>query len=86
MDLDALVFEAQKVRLEDGDSLKAEELLLKAAQVGSGHAAHELGVMYITGEKEVKKNKEKAIFWLEKSLASGFEASIATDPEWFREK
>jgi len=57
---------------------------LKAAEMGSGHAAHELGVLYITGGPGVEPNREKGQYWLEKSLESGFESTIATDPEWFR--
>lgn len=84
MDADELIRRAQKELLENGNLKLAEKLLLKAAESGSGHAAHELGVLYITGGEGVEQNREKSQYWLEKSLESGFEATIASDPEWFR--
>ena len=67
-----------------GDLEKAERLYLEAANMGSGHAAHQLGVLYIVGGPGVKKDTEKAQYWLNISLESGFEKTIATDPEWFK--
>lgn len=86
MDVDTLIKDAQIEHLENGNSLKAEELLTKAAEAGSGHAAHELGVLYTTGGKGLNPDHEKSQYWFEKSLESGFEKTIATDPEWFRKK
>jgi len=59
------------------------KLFLKAAELGS-HAFHELGILYGTGCKNLKPNSKQARFCLEKSLESGFEATIASDPEWFK--
>ena len=86
MDIDELIRKAQKEHFENNNFIKAENLYLKAAELGSGHAAHELGVLYMAGGEGVKPNHEKSQYWLEKSLESGFEKTIATDPEWFRKK
>jgi TPR repeat protein len=63
---------------------KAEELLLKAAEAGSGQAAHNLGTLYIVGGPGVKADPVKSRHWFEKALASGFEATVSSDPTWFR--
>jgi len=86
MDIANLIKEAQAEYLENGDIVKAEKLLLKAAEAGSGHAAHELGVLYSLGGEGLESSHEKSQYWLEKSLESGFEKTIATDPEWFRKQ
>ena len=70
--------------LMSGNGKEAEMLFLKAANAGSGHAAHELGVLYIGGAPGIKPNKEDSQKWLNISLKLGFEASIATNPEWFK--
>ena len=79
-----IISKAQVERFENQNGLAAEELLLKAANLGSGHAAHELGVLYGTGCGNLKANPEQARLWLEKSLERGFEQTIASDPEWFK--
>jgi len=84
MDIDKLIQKAQEEHFENGNFKQAEKLYLEAAKLGSGHAAHELGILYIAGGEGVKPNKEKSQYWLEKSLESGFEKTIATDPEWFK--
>ncbi len=84
MDTAEIILKAQKILLEDQDGLTAEELLLKAANRGDGHAAHELGVLYGVGCGELKANLEKGRYWLEKSLELGFEKTVASDPEWFK--
>jgi len=84
MNADEFINMAHKERFENDNIKLAEELYLKAAELGSGHAAHELGVLYVVGGKGVEPNHEKSQYWLEKSLESGFEATIATDPEWFK--
>lgn len=86
MNVEDLIKKAQKEQFEGGDLKLAEELLLKAAEMGSGHAAHELGVLYIVSGEGVERNIEKAQFWLNRALESGFEATIATDPAWFQKK
>jgi hypothetical protein len=40
--------------------------------------------LYITGGEGLKPNYEKSQYWLQKSLESGFEATVASDPEWFK--
>lgn len=86
MDADKLIKNAQIEHFEKHNLVEAEKLYLRAAEQGNGHAAHELGVLYISGGPGVEPNHEKSQYWLEKLLASGFESSIATDPEWFRKK
>lgn len=70
--------------LLSGEGERAEKLLLSLAQAGHGRAAHNLGVLYITGAPGVAPDSERAQFWLGKSYDSGFEASVASDPLWFR--
>lgn len=84
MDIEELIKKAQEELYEGGYSKVCEKLLLRAADLGSGHAAHELGVLYITGGEGVAPDHEKSQYWLDKSLESGFEGTIASDPEWFR--
>lgn len=62
----------------------AEKLLLEAARAGSGHAAHNLGTLYATGGPGVDADPVKSRRFYVQALDSGFEESIATDPEWFR--
>jgi TPR repeat protein len=83
MDIDELIAAACKTYI-DGDAKQAEKLYLIAAQQGSGHAAHNLGVLYITGGTNLEPDLEKSQYWLQKSLESGFEVTIASDPEWFK--
>jgi len=84
MNIDKLIKDAQLEHFENGNIKLAEKLYLEAAELGSGHAAHELGVLYKVGGEGVEPNKDKSLYWFEKSLESGFEETIATDPEWFR--
>lgn len=84
MSPEELILEAQKDLEKGGYTTVSESLLLEAAKLGSGHAAHELGVLYIAGGKGVEPNREKSQYWLNKSLESGFEATVATDPMWFK--
>lgn len=83
MEIDELIYKAQKARFENSNLKLAEELFLKAAKLGSGHAAHELGVLYMVGGKGIEISPEKSRYWLEISLESGFEETISSDPEWF---
>lgn len=83
MGIKELITKAQTELLENQDGLAAETLLLKAAKLGSCHAAHELGVLYSTGCNHLKPNPDQAEFWLKKSLESGFEKTIASDSKWF---
>lgn len=83
MDTDELINIACEQQI-NGNAKEAEKLYLIAAQQGSGHAAHNLGVLYITGGTNLEPDLEKSRYWLQKSLDSGFEATIASDPEWFK--
>ena len=82
MDSAQLITLAHEKRFND-DLIGAEKLYLEAAKQGRGHAAHELGVIYIIGGDGLKPDYEKAQYWLPISLASGFKATISSDPEWF---
>ncbi|MDH5217393.1 MAG: hypothetical protein OEX19_06850 [Gammaproteobacteria bacterium] len=84
MNADELIKKAQIEHYENNNVVEAEKLYLKAAELGSGHAAHELGVLYIVGGPGVETDHEKSQYWLNNSLESGFENTIATDPEWFK--
>ena len=67
-----------------GECHKAELLLLAAAEAGNGHAAHNLGTLYATGGPGVPVDREKSVFWFERALESGFEATVSSDPAWFK--
>ena len=69
---------------EAGNLPKAEALLLKAAESGSGLASHNLGTLYAVGGPGVKADPTKSQYWYEKALESGFEQTIASEPTWFR--
>ena len=86
MNADEIIKKAQKEHFENGNFKLAEELYLEAAELGSGHAAHELGVLYVVGGEGIEPDHEKSQYWLEKSLESGFESTIAIDSEWFKNK
>lgn len=69
---------------EAGNGPKAEAMLLREAQTGSGLAAHNLGTLYATGAPGVSADVAKSRHWYEKALVSGFEAQVASDPTWFK--
>jgi len=83
MGIDELIALAHEKRFA-GNVVEAEKIYLEAAKKGSGHAAHELGVLYIMGGEGLEPSFEKSQYWLQKSLESGFEATIVSDPEWFK--
>ena len=68
-----------------GNHLQAEKMLLLEAAAGNGHAAHNLGTLYATGGIGVARDPAKARHWMEVAVATGFEKTIATSPEWFKE-
>lgn len=80
MQIDELITLAHEKRF-GGNVVEAEKLYLEAAERGSGHAAHELGILYISGGNGLEPNFDKSQYWLQKSAGSGFEATIASDPE-----
>ncbi len=67
-----------------GDCVKAESLLLAAAEAGNGHAAHNLATLYAAGGPGVCSDFEKSTFWYQRAVDSGFEATVSSDPEWFK--
>ena len=81
MQIDELIAMAHDKRF-GGNVIAAEKLYLEAAERGSGHAAHELGVLYSTGGDGLEPDFDKSQHWFRKSVESGFEATIASDPEW----
>ena len=70
--------------MDKGNFLEAEKLLLKAAEAGSGHAAHNLGTLYACGAPGIEINKNNSLKYYEQALESGFEKTVATDPTWFK--
>ena len=56
---------------------KGIEMLTELADGGDPMAAYRLGKLYLFGNNEVEKNKEKAIQWLTKSAEDGNEYAIA---------
>lgn len=82
--IEELIKQAQVEDLTNSNYELALNLYLKAAEMGSALAAHELGIMYRVGRPSIQPDLKKSDFWLEKSLASGMEVSIATDPKWFK--
>lgn len=70
--------------LFSGDAVAAETLLLALACSGDGHAAHNLGTLYATGWDGVAADPAKSQEWYQRALDSGFEATVASDPTWFK--
>jgi TPR repeat protein len=70
--------------LLNGDAKKGELLLLALAEGGNGRAAHNLGTLYFTGAPGVSPDATKSQIWFSRALESGFEATVATDPQWFK--
>lgn len=75
--------EAMEAWLE-GDLVRAESLLLRAAKNESGCAAHNLGTLYAVGGPGIEASSNKSQRFYEQALALGFEKTVATDPTWFR--
>lgn len=46
--------------------------LQKAAEEGSGPAAHNLGTLYLTCEPDMHSNPEKSKYWYERAKSLGF--------------
>ncbi|WP_349432196.1 hypothetical protein Q9L42_005350 [Methylomarinum sp. Ch1-1] len=53
MSPEELVIQAHKEHFESNNLIEAEQLYLQAANMGSGHAAHELGVLYIVPDRKL---------------------------------
>ena len=70
--------------LLNGDAKKGELLLLALAGQGNGRAAHNLGTLYVTGAPGANPDASKSQLWFSRALESGFEATVATDPQWFK--
>lgn len=83
MSSDLAVQEALTLHLQ-GHSIRAAKMLEELATQGVGHAAHELGVLYMTGGPDLPVDRQAGMKWLEKSVELGFAETIATDPNWFR--
>lgn len=84
--MNATTLEIAMAKFLDGDLVAAEAMLLELAEAGDGHAAHNLGTLYATGGPGVGLDGTKSRFWFERALASGFEATVSADPEWFRRR
>ena len=58
--------------------------MLDIARKGNGHACHELGVLYSTNHEGLEADKEKSVYWLNKSFELGYEKTVASNPLWFK--
>lgn len=83
MDAEAQINKAMEHWIS-GELAMAEGLLLDAAKSGSSLAAHNLGTLYAIGGPGVEQDTNKSRQWFEAALASGFEATVASDPQWFK--
>lgn len=63
------------------DAEKAIIFLTRAAEKGSGNAAHNLGTLYLTGEPDIPRNPEESRKWYRKAHDLGF---IVTNEDWYR--
>ncbi|MDP2995446.1 MAG: tetratricopeptide repeat protein [Anaerolineales bacterium] len=56
----------------DRDVNKAVDLLTKAAELGIGVAAHNLGTLYLTGYPDIELDHEKSQQWFQRARELGF--------------
>lgn len=54
------------------DLVKAINLLTRAAEKGSGIAAHNLGTLYMTGEPDIPLNPKESQKWFQLASDRGF--------------
>jgi len=59
--------------------LEAERWLKVCADAGDGHAAHNLGTLYLR-----LNQKDLANVYFQLAVDSGFEASVCSDPNWWK--
>ena len=66
------------------DSEKAVKYLTAAASRGNGHAAHNLATLYVAPPPGIEVSHEKARQWYQVAYDSGFEATVSSDPLWWK--
>jgi len=66
------------------DSEKAVKYLTAAASQGNGHAAHNLAALYLAPPPGIEVNHEQARQWYQVAHDSGFEATVSSDPLWWK--
>lgn len=57
------------------DEKKAAEWFRKAAEQGQAEAQYQLGLIYYTGNKSIKRNKTQAFSWFKKAAEQGYPAA-----------
>jgi len=60
------------------------ELLRRAAHAGYGHAAHNLATALVVGSPASPPNHEEARRYMQIAYDSGFEATVSSDPLWWK--
>lgn len=60
--------------------------LRRAADSGHGRAAHNLATALVTGGPGVPPNRAEFSKYMEISYGSGFEATVSSDPLWWKRK
>ena len=65
---------------------QAERWLRSAADAGHGGAAHNLAVLYSGGWPGREPDKTRASAYFQIAVDSGFEASVASDPLWWKRR
>jgi TPR repeat protein len=70
--------------LRDTGMVEGVRWLRMAADAGDGHAAHNLATILLQGGLAVAADKDVARHYFQVAHDSGFEASISSDPLWWR--
>ena len=58
--------------------------LTTAADAGYGHAAHNLASCLFSGGPGVVRDAERAARYMQVAVDSGFEATVSSDPQWWK--
>ena len=64
---------------------KAIAYLTEAATKGSGLAAHNLGTLYSCPPVGIEADHKKSQYWYQVAYDFGFEASVSSDPLWWKQ-
>jgi len=75
----ALLGTALSLDSSSASLLDAERWLKACADSGDGHAAHNLATLYVR-----QNQRELAAHYFQRAVDSGFEPSVATDPDWWK--
>lgn len=54
------------------NAVEAEKMLLRAAEQGNPYAENRLGELYLLGMREIRPDRQKAMYWFERSAENNY--------------